>query len=179
MGCTVIGIDIAEKLIELGKRKHPDLDLRFGDARRQEFDDNYFDIVFFSFNGLDYLHPKANRMLAIREISRVLEPSGLFVYSSHNAFNIPMTKMSIMTFLTNLLNLRIFTNYRLEKQTMGKLITYYGTIRGEVNDLKKIGFRLIDLFGIGGPTANTKNKIKLNLLSKHILYVFQKKTDNN
>jgi SAM-dependent methyltransferase len=39
----------------------------------------------FSFNGLDCIHPSAERLRALAEIQRVLRPGGVVYYSGHNA----------------------------------------------------------------------------------------------
>lgn len=81
--CTVTGIDYAPAMIARGRARHPNLDLRVMDARSLAFPDESFDGAFFSFNGLDYLYPLADRSLALKEIYRVLRPGGLFIYASH------------------------------------------------------------------------------------------------
>jgi ubiquinone/menaquinone biosynthesis C-methylase UbiE len=48
------------------------------------FENETFDFVMFSFNGLDYLS-HSDRLLALGEIRRVLKPAGLLLFSSHNA----------------------------------------------------------------------------------------------
>lgn len=173
-GYDVIGVDISKELIDSAKNNHPDIDFRVGDASSLEFTDDEFDLVFFSFNGLDYLFPKSQRLQAIASIGRVLKSGGLFVYSSHNALNIPKTKMSIKTFLSALLTLKIFTNYRLEKHNMGRLTTYYGSLFSEKKDLHKQGFEFVEALAVGG-VKQEKNKLTISLLSKHIMYIFKKK----
>ena len=173
MGYDVVGVDIVRELIELAKKNHPHIDFRVQDACQINFPDNSFDLTFFSFNGFDYIYPQERRFQAIREIRRILKKDGLFIYSSHNAWNIPRTKMSIITFFRNLLKLKIFTNYRLERHKMGDLITYYGHPFKEIKNLKKNNFQFVDIFGLGR-VKNSKNKFLLGLLSKHIMYIFKK-----
>ena len=54
------------------------------DARdMEELSDNSFDFVLFSFNGIDSFSHE-DRILALKEIHRVLRPGGYFCFSSHN-----------------------------------------------------------------------------------------------
>jgi ubiquinone/menaquinone biosynthesis C-methylase UbiE len=78
------GIDYSEKLIASAKKLFKTGTLLNCDARdMHQFPDRSFDFAMFSFNGIDYL-PHAGRIEALREIHRVLEPRGLFLFSSHN-----------------------------------------------------------------------------------------------
>ena len=43
------------------------------------------DVVVFSFNGIDCIHPVKSRMQCFREVSGVLVSGGLFIFSEHNA----------------------------------------------------------------------------------------------
>lgn len=56
---------------------------RQADARSLPFPDAAFDIVLFSFNGLDPVPPES-RATALAECARVLKPGGWFIYSGHN-----------------------------------------------------------------------------------------------
>ena len=56
---------------------------RQADARALPFDNALFDIVFFSFNGLDHV-PTVERPAALAQCMRVLRPGGWFIYSGHN-----------------------------------------------------------------------------------------------
>ena len=49
-----------------------------------QFDDHSFDVVMFSYNGLDYLAPASQRSRALTEIRRVLRPDGTYIMSTHN-----------------------------------------------------------------------------------------------
>ncbi len=58
LGYNVIGVEIIKEMIDLAKKKYPNIDFRVGDACNLKFKDAEFDIVFFSFNGMDYIFPE-------------------------------------------------------------------------------------------------------------------------
>lgn len=79
-----VGIDYAPEMIDAAKRRFPGVDLRVGDARDlSDFEDDAFDLVVFSFNGIDMVSHEG-RLLVLAETKRVLRPGGLFVMSAHN-----------------------------------------------------------------------------------------------
>lgn len=54
------------------------------DARDlSQFQDNAFDLILFSFNGIDYV-PYVDRRKVFQEVCRVGKPGGYFFFSSHN-----------------------------------------------------------------------------------------------
>lgn len=82
------GIDYASAMIDASKLKFPALNkenrLRVGDVRDlSDFKDNTFDLVIFSFNGLDHIDID-ERIIALKEMHRVLKPNGELIFSSHN-----------------------------------------------------------------------------------------------
>ncbi|MGH8900405.1 MAG: class I SAM-dependent methyltransferase [Egibacteraceae bacterium] len=80
-----IGLDYAEQMIATARERHPELDLRVGDATDlRDFADGAFDMVVFSYNGLDYLHPDEARAQSLQEIRRVLAPAGVLLLARHN-----------------------------------------------------------------------------------------------
>lgn len=84
LGYDVIGADIVERMIETARANHPDMDYRVMDSCALQFLDGSFDYVLFSFNGIDCILPEPRRLLAMKEILRVLKPGGTFIFSSHN-----------------------------------------------------------------------------------------------
>lgn len=83
-GYSVTAIDLSRALIEEARRRHPDLDFRLMDATRLELPDAGFDAALFSYNGIDCIHPLAERLRCLTEVHRVLRPGGVFLLSSHN-----------------------------------------------------------------------------------------------
>jgi SAM-dependent methyltransferase len=78
-----VGIDYSAEMILRATERCPDADLRLMDARSlAEFADASFDVVMFSFNGIDYVDHQ-DRLRILREVRRVLKPSGAFAFSSH------------------------------------------------------------------------------------------------
>ena len=71
-GATVIGVDVAEAMIALARRLHPDLVFRRGDAEALAFEDAAFDAVVANFLLLHLGRPER----ALGELARVLAPGG-------------------------------------------------------------------------------------------------------
>jgi SAM-dependent methyltransferase len=87
---TYVGIDYSPEMVGLARGSHPRADIRCMDARSLDaFGAGEFDMVWFSFNGLDYLS-HAGRLQVLSEVHRVLVPGGRFVFSAHNrAVHVP------------------------------------------------------------------------------------------
>lgn len=87
-----VGIDYTHAMVEQARRRHPDADIRDGDARDlSAFADASIDAVTFSFNGIDAVG-HADRAQVLREIARVLRPGGIALYSTFNLTG-PESKM--------------------------------------------------------------------------------------
>jgi SAM-dependent methyltransferase len=79
---SYVGIDIAEGMVELARERFPGADLRIGDARDLAgFEPGSFDLVVFSFNGIDSLDHD-DRRRAVRAMRRVVAPTGRVVFST-------------------------------------------------------------------------------------------------
>jgi ubiquinone/menaquinone biosynthesis C-methylase UbiE len=83
-----IGIDYSEKMIARCRERFAEasgnISFQVCDVRSMAmFEDNRFDLVWFSFNGLDSM-PHDDRLAALREIHRIGKPGGYFCFSSHN-----------------------------------------------------------------------------------------------
>ena len=84
LGYDVVGIEFCNELLSHGRALHPTVDLRQGDARALDFQSESFDVVMFSWNGIDYMHPFEERAKVIREMTRCVKRGGLVFLSSHN-----------------------------------------------------------------------------------------------
>jgi ubiquinone/menaquinone biosynthesis C-methylase UbiE len=79
-----VGIDVSPGMVHAARRRHPGVDLRVGDARRLDgLQDGSFDVVVFSFNGIDAI-PHGERDATLREIRRVLVDGGHALLSMLN-----------------------------------------------------------------------------------------------
>jgi SAM-dependent methyltransferase len=85
MGADVVGVDISSGLISAAKSAAPEIEFVVADAQQLPFEDESFDTVMFSFNGLDYVNPRQRRTKAVQEIHRVLKAAGIFMVSHHNS----------------------------------------------------------------------------------------------
>lgn len=79
-----VGIDYSSRMIAACRRRCPGVRFETCDARDLAlFEDSEFEMVFFSFNGIDSVdHDDRQRVL--KEIRRVLRADCAFVFSSHN-----------------------------------------------------------------------------------------------
>jgi ubiquinone/menaquinone biosynthesis C-methylase UbiE len=83
-----VGIDYAPNMIEACKKRFLDqyanTSFLVGDARSMpSFQDRTFDLILFSYNGIDYICHQ-DRLAALKEIHRVGKPGGRFCFSTHN-----------------------------------------------------------------------------------------------
>ena len=77
-GAEAVGVDVAEAMIELARRRLPDLEFVVGDAQRLPFTDRSFDAVTMNFGILHLSQP----LRAIAEARRVLDPAGRFAFTA-------------------------------------------------------------------------------------------------
>ena len=80
---SYIGIDYSQQMLAQCRKKFPQADLQFGDARDLDFPANSFDIVLCSFNAIDDFEHE-DRLRILHEVKRVLRPQGWFIFSTHN-----------------------------------------------------------------------------------------------
>jgi ubiquinone/menaquinone biosynthesis C-methylase UbiE len=82
-GYECIGLDISGKLIEVGRRKHPDIEFLQGDIEHLPFADGSFDGALLL--GVVHHFPDPSRCAA--EVARILRPQGRFVAFDPNRMN--------------------------------------------------------------------------------------------
>ena len=82
-----VGIDYTPELVDLCRARHPGVRVEVGDARDLgAFETDAFGMVMFSSNGIDAVeHEDRQRILA--GVRRVLEPGGIFLFSTLNKDN--------------------------------------------------------------------------------------------
>lgn len=81
LGIEISGLDLSEKILEQARTIHPDITFRKENILKLEFDDNsiagvvaFYAIVHFTEEQVE---------IAFREVFRVLQPGGLFLFTYH------------------------------------------------------------------------------------------------
>lgn len=177
---TYIGIDYAPAMVEICRS-------RFGENDRQKFlcldaadlstfDDQKFDLVLFSFNGIDTVELKQRRKI-LQEVHRLLKPDGYFFFSGHSldAFPWPIEwpRFRLTRPLRSMVSLakkaiwngrRCWANRRQKADDLKKrgwaylqdgahnfgLIHFYATRRYQIQELHEHGFEIEFCFGLDG-----------------------------
>jgi ubiquinone/menaquinone biosynthesis C-methylase UbiE len=81
-----VGADYSQGMVNACKKRWPKLEFVHCNAiDLSRFADDLFDVVVFSFNGIDVIRDDENRAKCLAETTRVLRPGGLLIFSSHNA----------------------------------------------------------------------------------------------
>ena len=135
-GFKVIGVDNAKNMIKKAKEIYPKVNFRIGDATNLNyFNDETYDIVFFSACGLDYIYPKEKRLIAIKEIERTLKPNGLFIFSMHDS---RILKWRPFNILENYFNPTHSKNYRWDiNKTVGRFLVHYSTLSEQIHEISE------------------------------------------
>ncbi len=185
---SYIGIDSVPKMVEVCRQAFPDNDKRqslLGDASNlSRFKDATFDFVLFSYNGIDHLDYEG-RIRALKEIRRVLKPSGLFFFSSHAFSVLPFHATGIPHLGLNPVRWRAkWKEARWEKQFFtkvnaiatepsaqsrgwailpdkihgGEMELFYIRPNAQVAQLEQVGFSLDRLLNTGGNTVTNLDK---------------------
>ncbi|HOF00115.1 MAG TPA: class I SAM-dependent methyltransferase [Spirochaetota bacterium] len=178
-----VGIDYSSKMIETTKNRIPEISNKVFVCNvidMSTFSDNQFDIVFFSFNGLDYLQTIEERILALNEIYRVLKKGGKFIFSSHNLqdnslFNFSLKKQSLIKTIEHIVKIfyRIVSNnkktimnsnysYIKDGGHFFKLRNFYIKPLFQIEQLKDNGFLETKIFSLtsGKEVVSNFDKIK-------------------
>ena len=71
----IIGVDFSEKMLEIAKKKHPEINFIEADCAKLPFKDESFDLCTISFG----LRNVENIENVLAEIYRVLKPNGIFI----------------------------------------------------------------------------------------------------
>jgi SAM-dependent methyltransferase len=78
LGAVVVGLDVAEEMVELAAAHYPEVEFRVGDAHELPFDDGRFDAVTMNFG----IHHVARPERVFEEAARVLRPGGVYAFTS-------------------------------------------------------------------------------------------------
>jgi SAM-dependent methyltransferase len=80
-----VGLDYSEAMVRRCHAKFPQLRFVTQDATALGFAPESFDVVVFSFNGIDAIPTVEARRQCFRECARVLRRGGVFLFSAHHA----------------------------------------------------------------------------------------------
>ncbi len=177
--CNYCGIDYSRKFIEICVKKFSsEKNMKFLclDARNLEsLGDNKFDLILFSFNGIDYV-PSDDRVEIIKEVKSLLSDGGWFVFSSHNLRSIRNWPKAISIYSdAEAIVRRLIVNLINPRATLGdsesaiirdsghnyRLLTYYSLPEYEIELLRSMGFSSIKSFSlVAGKEMTTEELIE-------------------
>ncbi len=87
-GYEVTGVDISEHMIQrailISKSHRLNIDFRVMDACDMDFDEEIFDNVLFSYNGMEHIPSIKQKLQLLSEVYRILKPGGYFIFTVHS-----------------------------------------------------------------------------------------------
>ena len=170
---SYVGIDYSNAMITICKSKFnnftKNVTFKNTDARDlSTFENNSFDFVLFSFNGIDYVSAN-DRNIILKQIKTILKNDGFFCFSTHNLQSLESYYKfikyrdikSLIKEMKRYLTIRIknpsvskllnsdFTFFKDEAHNF-RLNTYYCKPLAQIEELKALGFRSIQVFDLKG-----------------------------
>ena len=171
-----VGVDYSQKMIKICQQRYrgspKELSFEVADARAlKSFESNYFDLVLFSFNGIDYMNHQ-DRLTALREISRVTKNGGYFCFSTHNlniafklcTFRLSKNPVKLFMETRRLILMRLINkkSWKALRKRVGRqkymifndgahnfrLKTYYVTPTEQIKQLTELEFSGIKIYGL-------------------------------
>lgn len=181
-GNKVNGVERSAKLNQQANKIYPHKDFRRltlveGDATQlNDFNDGFYDVVFFPQNGIDYISDVSQRDKAILEMAKKVKNGGLLVFSSHNSLAYGTSFIKHKGFKSRKL---LFSKYVFEEENVvGGGVIFKGKPRYVIDQtIALTGFDFV------GFTCDSRNRIShmfmrslfsASLIFDYILYVFKK-----
>ena len=180
-----IGVDYSPEMIERARLRFPEETLRVMDARDLSvFSEGRFDIVVFSYNGIDYVDHQ-DRLKILGQIHRVLRPGGIFVFSAHRlgadipaandlgnfkvSLNPARTAQSMVRYVQGIRNAaRVKPSERREADyallndpaQQYQLLTYYISPLAQKRQLETLGFQGVRAFAQSGEELGVSSPVR-------------------
>ena len=181
LSADYLGIDYCPTMVDIARSRFPHLQFVKMDARNLTFADASFDLVAFSYNGIDSVD-LPGRLDVLRSVHRVLRPGGCFVFSALNlqgaacadhwpdlgifrvaGWSLNRQARAAGRFVlggANWLRLRPFASHgdeiavgNLSAHDFG-LVTLFTSVRAQIQQLTETGFRVTSIFDpLGGPVS--------------------------
>jgi ubiquinone/menaquinone biosynthesis C-methylase UbiE len=179
MGYKVKGVDLSEVLLNVARKRFPYIEFDVGNYCSIQEEDESYDNILISFNGLDYAYPESEREKAIAECRRALKRGGHLMFSTHNikwlhGLLFPWNN-DRMLLLKNMFNAFKEQKYIYEKGT--GLWTYYASSEYVINQVEKAGFKFKEKIG-NKRLKKLRGRINSEILDKYLCpwinYVFEK-----
>jgi len=172
-----VGLDYSLEMVESCRKRFANVRFLHGDVREMnEFKDEEFDYIIFSFNGLDSINHE-DRLKGLREIYLVLKQDCLCVFSSHNrnhryAISRPEMEFSTMPckqagnfikYLKSTCNRLRNKNYQVFEEQYAiindvahnyAMLTYYIDKINQLKQLENMGFETIEMYDTLGNTLD-------------------------
>lgn len=165
---SYVGLDYAAAMVESCRTRFPDLDFVDGDASDLAmFRDNEFDVVVFSFNGIDCIIPAEGRSRCLAEIHRVLVPGGRLILSSHRPFVLVHQSGKLRGVSPKLALARMARSGRETARLVGRFATNPGLWSGA-------GYCRDSTQGGTSIFASTPKKMRAEAASARLTYVEQR-----
>jgi ubiquinone/menaquinone biosynthesis C-methylase UbiE len=190
-----VGLDFDKRMLQACKQRFPNTSekifFHYGDVRSMNFfQDQYFDFILFSFNGIDYLSHE-DRMIALKEIKRVGKKESYFLFSTHNLncidtlFTIRLSKDPFIlsrelykNFILRIVNGRV-SKMKAQTYTMiydgiyRKKLTwlflsiwkhmgyfYYSKPEEQIRQLEEVGFKVANIYTQSGEEITDRAQLE-------------------